>query len=509
MKKYLVILLFLCGYVGHAQKADENLRTLIVFFDGLRPDYITPELMPNVYALKTRGSYGLHHHSVFPTVTRVNASSYATGSYPCTHGLMGNTVYFPQVDKTKGLNTGDASELMRIAETTRGRLLTTTSLGELLKQAGTKLMVFSSGSTGQAYLQNHTVSGGMIVNPGLILPTSLRDEVIKTIGQPPASADPNTGQHGWATDALLHYGLGLDGPLVSVIWFSDPDGTAHSEGIGSPLAMQSIKAVDGEFGRIIAHLESEGRLDSYNIIISADHGFVSDVGTKALSDFLIKEGLKQNKASQDVVLADGAIYIMDHDKEKIRKIVTALQAQDWIGAIFTKAGKKDKRKGWVEGTLSFETIHWNHPERMADILVDYNWNDSKNAYGYEGASFSKGVAGHGGSSPYEIHIPLIACGPSFKRSYESAVPTCNVDIVPTILKIHGLNVPKQMDGRVMSELLANEKLREPEIKKEMIETSVKFNWGTYHLTLEQSVFGGYRYVDQIKAIRELSDEKGK
>src|SRR6185503_1533124 len=82
-----------------------NLRTLIVFFDGLRPDYITPQGMPNVYAFSKTGCYGKQHHSVFPTVTRVNASSYSTGSYPGTHGLMGNTVYFPQVDSRKGLNT--------------------------------------------------------------------------------------------------------------------------------------------------------------------------------------------------------------------------------------------------------------------------------------------------------------------------------------------------------------------------------------------------------------------
>lgn len=507
MKIYLLLLLLLGGFIGHPQNADKKLHTLIVFFDGLRPDYITPELMPNLYALKVRGSYGFRHHSVFPTVTRVNAASYATGSYPSTHGLMGNTVYFPQVDKLKGLNTGDASELMRIAETTHERLLTSISLGEVLKAAGSKLMIFSSGSTGQAYLQNHTISGGMVVNPALILPASLKEEIFKTIGQPPASGEPNTAQHEWAVNALLHYGIGGDAPLVSAIWFSDPDGTAHREGIGSPLAIESIKIVDAQFGRIMATLAAREMLDSYNIIVSADHGFVTDVGTQALSDFLIKEGLKRDKASDDVILAGGAIYVTDHDREKIKKIVTTLQAQNRVGAIFTKALNGDRRKGWVEGTLSFETIHWNHPKRTADILVDYNWNDSKNRYGYAGASFSKGVAGHGSSSPYEIHIPLIAFGPSFKKNYESSVPTSNVDIVPTILKIHGLKVPEEMDGRVMSELLVNNKSSEPDTRKEVIETSVKFDGGLYHLILERSVFGKYRYVDETRVTREFTRGK--
>ena len=67
---------------AQTKKFTDKPRTLIVIFDGLRPDYITPELMPNVYKLKQDGAYGNQNHSVFPTVTRVNASSYSTGSLP-------------------------------------------------------------------------------------------------------------------------------------------------------------------------------------------------------------------------------------------------------------------------------------------------------------------------------------------------------------------------------------------------------------------------------------------
>ena len=147
MKKNISLLfLLLLSVVASAQtKNIDSLRTLIVFFDGLRPDYITAEGMPNLYAFKKKATYGKAHHSVFPTVTRVNATSYATGSYPGTHGLMGNSVYFPQVSKTKSLNTGDASELNIISKALNGHLLTAVSLGEVLKQNGKDMMVFSSG----------------------------------------------------------------------------------------------------------------------------------------------------------------------------------------------------------------------------------------------------------------------------------------------------------------------------------------------------------------------------
>ncbi|HCN83549.1 MAG TPA: alkaline phosphatase family protein [Sphingobacteriaceae bacterium] len=508
-KSYLLVLaaLFVSNTIlAQANSSQANLRTLIVFFDGLRPDYITPENMPNVYAFSKKGSYGKQHHSVFPTVTRVNASSYSTGSYPGTHGLMGNTVYFPQVNKTAGLNTGDASQLDIIAKATGDHLLTAVSLGEILQKNGSKMMVFSSGTTGQALMQNHKVSGGAIINPSLILPESLKPKVMSEIGAVPAGF----GKHKWLTDAIIKYGLTLDGPLVSAIWYGDPDGSAHSKGIGSPEAMESIKYVDEQFGRILKDLEAKGLSNNFNIIISADHGFVTDIGKQpALADFLIKEGLKKDKTSDDVIVAEGAIYVKDHDAAVIKKIVTALQSQEWVGGIFTKGLKKGDTKGAVAGTISLDAIHWDHPERSGDILVDVNWNDNKNAVGYAGSTFARGVAGHGSFSPYEVHIALMANGPSFKKAYEDNLPTSNVDLVPTILHIHKIAIPAQMDGRVMYELLTEKApANAPQtVRKETIQTSTNIPGGTYKLTLQRTLLGKYAYNDYTRVTRETGTGK--
>lgn len=506
-KNKLYFFIVLLNFFSLYSQAQENARTLIVFFDGLRPDYITPEGMPHLYAFKQRGSYGKQHHSVFPTVTRVNASSYSTGSYPGTHGLLGNSVYFPEVSRNSSLNTGEAEELNKIVAATQGKLLTAVSLGEILQSVGKKMMVFSSGSTGQAMMQNHTVSGGAVINPAMILPATMKETVIKDIGPIPPSAKPNTARHQWVTDALIRYGFAEDGPAVNAIWYSDPDATAHSDGIGSATAIASIKSVDEQFGRILAAIGQKGWTNTVNIIISTDHGFVTHVGKEGLSEFLVKQGLKKDKESEDVVLAGGAIYVKDHDKNIIKKIVAALQAQEWVGAIFTPAKKRGEMTGVIEGTLSFDAIHWNH-ERAADILVDVNWDDCKNSAGYEGTSYSRGVAGHGSLSPYEVHIPLIASGPAFKKAFELDAPTSNVDIVPTILHIHGIAIPASMDGRVVYEMLASpDKTAVPTVKKETLSTKVKTDWGSYELQLEYSVMGKYRYVNFAKVKRVLNTAK--
>ncbi len=144
--------------------------------------------MPNLVALGKRGVVFARHHSVYPTVTRVNASSISTGAYPERHGLMGNSVFFPKVDPAKFLDTSNRGDLLKIVAA-EGQLLTAATLGQSLQAAGRKMLVVSSGSTGSAFLNNHTVSGGAILHPDFTLPESLGADM-KALGPRPAGSAP-------------------------------------------------------------------------------------------------------------------------------------------------------------------------------------------------------------------------------------------------------------------------------------------------------------------------------
>ena len=133
---------------GCSETAGEKSRVLLLVVDGLRPDYVTAELMPRLNALAERGVRGTAHHAVFPTVTRVNGPSIFTGRYPSGHGMMGNSVYLPEVDPDRILDAGNAADLRLIDEATGGRMLTAPSLGELLAEQGLVYFAASSGSTG-------------------------------------------------------------------------------------------------------------------------------------------------------------------------------------------------------------------------------------------------------------------------------------------------------------------------------------------------------------------------
>src|SRR5262249_36516775 len=88
---------------------------LVIVVDGLRPDYVTRDVMPRLTALSERGVRFTAHHAVFPSVTRVNASSFVTGAYPETHGLLGNTIYISAANATRGLDTGQRENLELVA----------------------------------------------------------------------------------------------------------------------------------------------------------------------------------------------------------------------------------------------------------------------------------------------------------------------------------------------------------------------------------------------------------
>ncbi len=489
-----------CRHVGppvNAARLDHS--SLVIVLDGLRPDYVTPELMPNLHALGERGVVCKNHHSVFPTVTRVNAASIATGSYPTRHGLMGNSVYFPEISADTKFNTGNAAHLQRIEAATGGHLLTVPSLGEVLEKGGRKLLAVSSGSSGSAYLLNHKIKGGGIIHSELVLPSSLQPRVKEILGPVPPDASPNTLRNRRAVDAYLRIGLDDIQPNVTLMWLSDPDHTQHEQGVGAPLTLEAIRQVDAEIGRIVAALATRGLQDKVNIFVTSDHGFSTHDSKLGLETLL-----KQEVESKDAFIVEGAIYVKNHDVEKIRRIVERLQMTEWVGAIFTRPAKHDQAVGVVTGTLSFDLAHWTHP-RAADILVSANWTTAANQHGYKGTTSQKDdePAGHGTSSPYDVHNTLIAAGPDIKSGVVSDVSSGNADFAPTLCYLNGIKPPDSMNGRVLKELLRDgPSPRSVDVQQFVHQTQVRTGRGDYQLELSHSIVNGTDYLNYTRVTRD-------
>jgi predicted AlkP superfamily pyrophosphatase or phosphodiesterase len=476
---------------------------MLVVLDGLRPDYVTPELMPNLHAWSREGIVFENHHSVFPTVTRVNASSFSTGCYPEDHGIMGNSVYFPAISATEGLTTSDRSVLLEIDRVTGGNLLTAKTLGEILEEHDKRLFVFSSGSAGSCFLLNHKVAGGAVFHHSFTLPEERRAEVLEALGPEPEEETPALALNRYAVDALIRFGLTEDHPDAIYVWLTDPDHTAHPRGMGSETTNLALQKVDEEFGRILEHLEKSGLAERTNLFVSSDHGFSTHTGSlkEDVNLLFISQGLKQGHGSGDVVVVDKSIYVKDSDPVKIQALVRAMQQVDWIGAIFTAPKEEGSLAGGVPGTFSLAAARKVH-ERAEDIFFSMNWTNDENEYGFKGTTTSRGVAGHGSASPWDIHNTLIAAGPDLKEKIHSKVPTGNVDIAPTFLALLGIEVPETMDGRAIREAFKNGP--DPEslaVSSESLEAEASLGEVNYLQRLHRSKVADSVYFDFVETIR--------
>lgn len=337
--------------------APEGPKVVVLVVDGLRPDYVTEDLMPRLHGLAEAGVRGAAHHAVFPTETRVNGPSIFTGRYPTGHGQMGNSVYLPEVAADRVLDAGKAEDLRLVDARTGGSLLTAASLAELLAAQGKVYFAASSGSTGSALLMNHRGAGAGLVHHAFTVPDSLGRIVTEALGPPPTLAAGDSGVRlvARAVDALLRVGLDRADADVLAAWLTEPDGTAHARGIGAPETLDVLRVVDSEIGRLVDGLQERGLGSSTNVLVTSDHGFASRTGSTSLHQLLVEGGLKASGSSLDVVLAGGAIHVREGGSERIEAIVRLLQSTEWIGPVFTRAASGGDL-GSVPGTASFASV---------------------------------------------------------------------------------------------------------------------------------------------------------
>lgn len=496
-------LVSILGPSSWAERGSERLKysgnpSLLIVLEGLRPEFFTVSLMPNLHAFSQRGVTFSSHHAVFPTLTGVNAASITTGAYPSTHGLLGDTVLLPGLDVKAVFDTREIDTLEKIQDATDGRLLTAPSLGETLAAQDKKLLIIGSGAPGIVFLLNPEREGGAIIHPDFTRPLpSLAGDVIKTFGPSPREKSTGAARNAWAVDAYLNVGLAQVKPDLTILWLAEPAPTQVEAGLGAPQSIEAIREVDEQIGRVLRR-HKKLRL-KVNVFVTSDRGLSTRTGGEDLSRLLVDEGLKADENSRDVIVLDnGSIYVEDHDRTRIKEIVQRLQRLDWVGAIYTQQSRPTHPEGFVPGTLSFQAVYMDH-QRAPDILVEPAWSDDRNKYGHQGTTRGYGKAGGGSSSPYDLRTILVAAGPDIKRGVESAVPTAHIDLAPTLCFLLGIEPLATMDGRVLHEALRRGP--EPdsiEVLRRRHGSQATWERGRYRLIMTESSVDGVDYLDFTK-----------
>jgi predicted AlkP superfamily pyrophosphatase or phosphodiesterase len=531
---FLVLLLILATCVvvpasppAIPRAADKDGLILVAIVDGLRPDSINPEDTPTLFRLRTDGAFYVNSHSVFPTVTRVNAAALATGTYPDSNGLVSNSMYVSAVDPSAPFNTGDYRQLIKLRETSGGRLLFAKSIGERLHERGIRFAVVSSGSTGSAFLLNHNAPQGvgLLVNgnldPGkrLAWPDKTNSEILSRFGAAPRE---ERNLLDWTERVLREYILSGQRPQVVFDWMTEPDGAQHEHGVGSKPAVEALRNVDRNIGLALQKLGEPGQEARTDVIVLSDHGFAWNSHRIDVRQKLIDAGIKAGPQSDDVVVASNGqsvlLHVKERDNKTISKIVRYLQAQSWVDVVFTAAGHPSRAdrnqralqndaRGHVPGTFSLELIRLANRDRRPDVVFTLPWGSSPNAFGVKGTHYYDGrgpagptdgpASGHGGLGAWTVRNTMILSGPSFKRGVTIRTAAANVDIAPTILHLKGIEA-SGMDGRILREALRDG----PDEEQLPFETRVLTNEiGEYRIALQFTEVDGRRYIDKAWRIR--------
>src|ERR1700731_542647 len=66
---------------------------ILMIWEGLRPDLVTQRDTPTLFRMAREGVRFDRHHSIFRTLTMVNATALSTGAPPGINGLEGNVFY--------------------------------------------------------------------------------------------------------------------------------------------------------------------------------------------------------------------------------------------------------------------------------------------------------------------------------------------------------------------------------------------------------------------------------
>ena len=506
---------------------------LIIVMDGLRPDSINREDTPTLFRLRQEGVNYINSHSVFPTVTRVNAAAISTGTYPDVNGLVSNSMFVPGVNPNHAFNTGDYRQLLKLREASNGRLLFARSLAERLRERGIRFVAISSGSTGNALLLNHRAPDGIgvLVNgnfdPGkrVAYPDETNAVILSRFGLAPS--EEGSSLVDWSDRVLREYLLPELKPEVVIDWQTEPDGAQHRHGTGSQEARTALANNDRNLGLTLATLQDLGLADKTDIIVLSDHGFSLHNFKVDATRALIKAGLKAAADSDDVVLASNGqsvlVHVKGRDSQRIRRIVEFLQAQDWVDVIFTagrkpaaatgrppaRAFKTGDELGWVPGTFSLGLIRQPNAGRGPDILFTLPWSSAVNAFGVAGKHYTEGdgntgplvgaASGHGGMSPWVVRNTLILWGGDFKHGVTVSTAAANVDIAPTILALKGVGGGESLDGRILSEALRDG----PDAEQVASETKVLRTTaaGGYRAAVQVTDVGPHRYIDKGWRIR--------
>ncbi len=413
-------------------------RAVLMIIDGLRADLVTPEYTPMLSRIAESARFFSRHRSVFPSATRVNSASIATGCYPKTHGLFGNAIALDEGDGLQPVSVGPPEFRDRLRAVT-GRTLLRPTLAERVRDHG-GAVIFSNSSAGAAHMLDPDSHGWLYHRSGSFAPglkpiegVAHLDVTYDGVGDAETTAR--------FCDAMIS---NPNAPLF-ITWVCEPDHSQHVLELGSMEHREVILGSDRCAAAVKETVEVlRARGDDVLFVIASDHGHETVDQIIPVEDLLVEAGHKASAASSDVVFASSGmgalIYLSDAAFDRRDSIAQWLNRQDWCGEVYV--GEDLERVGLA-------------PSNYLAIAFSMAKREVNNRFGIRGFghvakdrfmnSDAPGLGQHGGLGRYETNPFLIIDGGGFAPG-RTDFPSGNVDIAPTILRHLGVS-GTNLDGK--------------------------------------------------------------
>jgi arylsulfatase A-like enzyme len=486
----------------------------------MRPDFVSEQNAPHLWALAQSGVFFAQHHPVYPSSTEVNGTAIATGAYPARSTIVGNSEFRPGIDPEHPVGLENPAVIRRADELANGHDLAVGTLAEFLHTQGMRTAI--AGSKQVALLADRALRpDGPAISPvvyqGAALPPRLEPELAAALGAFPAIHKNAAGRgdkiarDAWTTRALLDILWKNGVPPFSLLWLAEPDYSQHETGPGSAASLAAIRGSDDDLGRVLAEIDRRGIRMNTDILVVSDHGFstimrafdaAADLAAAGFNATRIARGGLQ--PGQVLVVSNGGtvfFYVGGHDPALARRVASWAQTRNWAGVVFTRES--------VEGAFPLATVHLDSPE-APDVAVALRWSPDRSATGAPGLICSDGLdrgpgqGNHASLSATDMHNTLIAAGPDFRAGVRDPLPSANTDLTPTILWILGFpDAAAKRDGRVLGEALAGSAppLRSFEIKRLTARRDLGDGrvWEQY---LNVSEVNGVQYFDEGNGVQK-------
>jgi predicted AlkP superfamily pyrophosphatase or phosphodiesterase len=416
---------------------------VLMVWDGLRPDFVTQRDTPNLFRMAREGVRFDRHHSIFPTLTMVNATALATGAPPGVNGLEGNNFYLPpsaEIPKGEVVSAEGAKAILNLngSDEFKGRLIGLDTIAqEVAREGGYVAVIGKQGPTSVFDNRVATIVDGkdIVGEPHkdyLFASEDLVSSSQKINAEIPPDSKTTVADEQRdlyfarlvVENALPAAKVAADAgrPALVVFWQHNPDLTQHIAGLGTLPAMEALSLSDNNLMKVRGAIDSLGIADKTDLIVVSDHGFATIKFRIVLSEMLVSAGIKKSKDSTDVVVVPNGgadlVYLSptefatpESKRAVLQKIVNFAEAQEWCGPIFsrepatapdepTRRGHRQRAPkaylGWIDGTFSQRVVGLYNPARSPDLVISFREEpdvDNKNLTGPANPAFLIGQIG--------------------------------------------------------------------------------------------------------------------